>query len=55
MRLKVLKIKGLGKIFVIYASFCAPYLNRKQLTDVSPSIVYHSQIYELFVITASIY
>ena len=26
MGLKVLKIKGLGKIFVIYASFCAPYL-----------------------------
>jgi len=30
-------------------------LNRKQLTDVSPSIAYHSQIYELFVITASVY
>ena len=26
MGLKVLKIKGLGKIFVIYASFCAPYM-----------------------------
>lgn len=25
MGLKVLKIKGLGKISVIYASFCAPY------------------------------
>jgi len=30
-------------------------LNSKQLSDVSPSIAYHSQIYELFVITASIY
>lgn len=26
MGLKVLNIKGLGKISVIYASFCAPYL-----------------------------
>lgn len=26
MGLKVLKIKGLGKISVIYASFCAPYI-----------------------------
>jgi len=30
-------------------------LNSKQLSDVSPSIAYHSQIYELFVTTASIY
>lgn len=30
MGLKVLKIKGLGKIFVIYASFCAPYMMTKK-------------------------